>query len=302
MLDRNSMPAARHFAAAFALLTLAGLAGSAQPAQPKPELLLFHPSGLPLSYEVATIKPVDSNTAAQVVRLPSGVYLSPLSIRRYIMNAYGAMYPAQVVGGPDWLSKDAYNIKGKAPDDLEAAMQKMTFTDRNDQTRAMQQSLLADRFHLKAHFETRVLPVYEIVPAKGGLKITEVPAPPDRKPGDSLPPPHPGGPLGPGSSITILNSNGLRVYNGRAIQMSMFAHIFSGDAGDRPIVDHSGFTGYFDVTDLTWAPLGDATAASTPDAPSLTVALEEKLGIKLVPAKDPIEVLVIDSIDRPSED
>ena len=74
-----------------------------------------------------------------------------------------------------------------------------------------------------------------------------------------------------------------------------------GDAGDRPIVDHSGFTGYFDVTDLTWAPLGDATAASTPDAPSLTVALEEKLGIKLVPAKDPIEVLVIDSIDRPSE-
>src|ERR1039458_4401132 len=106
MLDRNSMPAARHFAAAIALLTLAGLAGSAQPAQPKPELLLFHPSGLPLSYEVATIKPVDSNTAAQVVRLPSGVYLSPLSIRRYIMNAYGAMYPAQVVGGPDWLSKD----------------------------------------------------------------------------------------------------------------------------------------------------------------------------------------------------
>ena len=48
----------------------------------------------------------------------------------------------------------------------------------------MQQSLLADRFHLKAHFETRVLPVYELVPAKGGLKITEVPAPPERKPGD----------------------------------------------------------------------------------------------------------------------
>ena len=66
-------------------------------------------------------------------------------------------------------------------------------------------------------------------------------------------------------------------------------------------VTYADLTGYFDVTDLTWAPLGDATAASTPDAPSLTVALEEKLGIKLVPAKDPIEVLVIDSIDRPSE-
>ena len=98
--------------------------------------------------------------------------------------------------------------------------------------------------------------------------------------------------------MTTMNSNGLRVYNGRAIQMALFARIFSGDAGDRPIVDHTGFTGYFDVTDLTWAPLGDATAA--PDAPSLTVALEEKLGIKLVPARDPIEVLVVDSIDRPS--
>ena len=162
----------------------APLTGSAQTAQPKPELLLFHPSGPPLSYEVATVKPVDSNTANRMVVLPPGATLSPLSIRRYIMDAYGAMYQAQVVGGPDWLNKDPYNIKGKFPDDLEAAYQKMTSDARHDQDRAMQQSLLADRFHLKAHFETRVLPVYELVPAKGGLKITEVPAPPERKPGD----------------------------------------------------------------------------------------------------------------------
>ena len=270
MLERNSMRAARHLAAAFALLTLASPAftGLAQTAQPKPELLLYHPSGPPLSYEVATIKPVDTNTAASVVRLPSGVTPSPLSIRRYIMNAYGAMYPAQVVGGPDWLNKDAYNIKGKVPDDLEAAQQKMTFADRNDQIQSMQQSLLADRFHLKAHFETRVLPVYELVPAKGGLKITEVPAPPERKPGDSLPPPQPGGPLLP--SMTTSNSNGLRTVNARAIKMQLLARIIGGpmnDTGNRPIVDHTGFAGNFDITDLTWAPLGDAGAASTPDVP-----------------------------------
>jgi uncharacterized protein (TIGR03435 family) len=98
----------------------------------------------------------------------------------------------------------------------------------------------------------------------------------------------------------MFNSTGLRVLNARAIQMSLLARIVGGDAGDRPIVDHTGFTGYFDVKDLTWAPLGDASATNAPDAPSLTVALEEKLGIKLVPAKDPIEVLVIDSVDRPS--
>jgi uncharacterized protein (TIGR03435 family) len=296
------MRATRHLAAAFALLTLASLA---QTAQPKPELLLFHPSGPPLSYEVATIKPVDPNTADRVVRLPPGAArstsLSPLSMRRYIMNAYGAIYAAQVVGGPDWLDKDAYNIKGKAPDDIEAAFQTMKRDDQLNQNRSMQQSLLADRFHLKAHFETRVLPVYELVPAKGGLKITEIPAPPERKPGDPPLQMRPGDPLPPGSMRTMMNSNGLRIVDARAIQMQLLARIIGGDAGDRPIVDHSGFAGYFDVTGLTWAPLGDAGATTAPDAPSLTVALQEKLGLKLVPAKDPIEVLVIDSIDRPTE-
>jgi uncharacterized protein (TIGR03435 family) len=140
------------------------------------------------------------------------------------------------------------------------------------------------------------------VPAKGGLKITEVPAPPERKPGDPPLQMRPGDPLPPGSVRTMFNNTGLRVLDARAIQMQLFARIISGDAGDRPIVNHTGFTGYFDVTDLTWAPLGDASATTTsPDAPSLAVALQEKLGLKLVPAKDPIEVLVIDSIDRPTE-
>jgi uncharacterized protein (TIGR03435 family) len=216
------------------------------------------------------------------------------------MVAYGAIYAAQVVGGPDWLNKDAYNINPKVPDDLAAAFQKMTFAARDDQTRAMQQSLLADRFHLKAHFETRVLPVYELVPAKGGLKITAVPAPPERIPGD--PPVHIRNcdPLSPGSFQIRNNSNGLRVFNGCAIKIQSLVRPIGPDAGDRPIVDHSGFTGYFDIKDLTWAPLGDADATSTPDAPSLSEALEKKLGLKLVRANDPIEVLVIDSIDRPS--
>src|ERR1017187_9227774 len=260
------------------LAALAGPAftGSAQTAQPKPELLLYHPSGPSLSYEVATIKPIDANTADGMVRLSSGVTrrpLSPLNVRRYIMNAYGAMYAAQVVGGPDWLDKDAYNIKGKVPDDLEAALQKMKPDDQLNQTRAMQQSLLADRFHLKAHFETRVLPVYELVPAKGGLKITKVDAPSERKPGDQLPqPPHPGGQIPPGASLTMINSNGLRVTNAHAIKMVLLPRIISSlgatEIEPRPIVDHTGFTGCFAFKDLPGAPLGDATATGTPVAPS----------------------------------
>jgi uncharacterized protein (TIGR03435 family) len=293
MLDRKPMRFARHLATAFVLLTLAGPAftGPAQTAQPKPELLLNHPSAPLPSYEVATIKPIDPDAAD---KLPPGAPrpLNPLNFRRYIMDAYGAMYAAQVVGGPAWLDKDAYNIKGKVPDDLQAAMQKMKPDDQHDQFRAMQQSLLADRFHLKAHFDTRVLPVYELVPAKGGLKITEVSAPPEHKPGDPPPPlpPHPGGPLPPGAMMVMSNSNGLRIVNTRAVKMQSLARMIGGpmsEVGDRPIVDHTGFTGYFDVKDLTWAPVGNACATDTPDAPSLTGALEKQLGIKLVPAKDP---------------
>jgi uncharacterized protein (TIGR03435 family) len=277
-----------------------GRSGFAQ-TQPQPELLLFHPTGPLFSYEVATIKPLDPDAASSTVRLPPGASLNPLSIRRYLMDAYGAIYAAQVVGGPDWLTKDSYLIHGKVPDDLEAAAQKMTTQERIEQNRVMQQSLLADRFHLKAHFEIRVLPVYELIPAKGGLKIAEVPAPLGRKPGDPAMPTRPGDTLLPGTSRSTLSSNGLRVLNARAIQMPLLARIIAGDAGDRPIVNHTGFSGYFDITDLTWAPLGDAAADNPPDASSISVALEKTLGIKLVPAKDPIEVLVIDHIERPSE-
>ena len=267
---------------------------------PKPELLLFHPSGPPLSYDVATVKPLSADAAAGTVKLPPGTSLNPYSVRRYLMDAYGASYPVQIAGGPDWL-KDAFLIHGKVPDDLEAASQKMTRQQRIEQARAMQQSLLAERFHLVAHFETRVLPVYALVPAKGGLKIVEVPQPPEPKPGD--PPMHlgPGDSLPPGSSRTMFNSSGLRVLNARAIKMQLLARIIGPDAGDRPIVNHTGFSGCFDVTDLTWAPLGDAAADNAPDAPSLTMALEKTLGIKLVPAQAPIEVLVIDRIDKPTE-
>jgi uncharacterized protein (TIGR03435 family) len=274
--------------------------GFAHTTELKPELLLFHPSGPLTSYEVATVKPIDPDAASSMVKLPPGGSLSPLSIRRYIMNAYGAIYAPQIVGGPAWLNKDASIIHGKVPDDLAAALEKMNRDDRMDQNRMMEQSLLAERFHLKAHFETRVLPVYELVPAKGGLKMAGVPAPPEIKPGDPPARLDPGERLAPGTVMTTPNGNGLRVLNARAIQMQLLARIIGGDIGDRPIVDHTGFTGFFDVTDLTWAPLAEPDASSEPDAPSLGGALKEKLGVSIVRGEDPIEVLVIDDIERPT--
>jgi uncharacterized protein (TIGR03435 family) len=268
--------------------------------QPAPELLLFHASSPAPAYEVATVKPLDPEAASSVVRLPPGSYLSPLSIRRYIMHAYGAVYPPQVVGGPSWLNKDAYVIQGKIPEEEQAAFRNMSREQRLDETRMMEQCLLADRFHLRAHFESRVLPVYELAPAKGGLRISPVPAPSESDPGSPRPTPPADGSLLPGTLMSTFDSNGFRVLNGHAIGMVLLARTIVGDIGERPIVDHTGFTGFFDVTGLTWVPLSAGDIASEADASSLEGALKEKLGVRIVPARDPVEVLVIDSIDRPT--
>jgi uncharacterized protein (TIGR03435 family) len=282
------------------VLLIAVSVGHGQGTPAKPELVLLHGSDTLPSYEVATVKPLNSEAASSMVKLPPGMSVNPLSIRRYIMDAYGAINAQQIVGGPDWLGKDSYQINAKVPEELAAAMKTMTRDQRNDQTHLMQQRLLAERFRLKAHFETRILPVYELVPAKGGLKISAVAAPPDYKPGEQPPPPRPGTPLPPGTMMTQRKSNGVRMLNGRAIRMQLLTRIFADDLGERIVVDHTGFTGYFDMTDFTWAGVEDGGGAA-PDAPSLFSALEEQLGLKLVPAKDPIEVLVIDGIERPSE-
>ena len=141
-----------------------------------PVVNLFHPVGPLVSYDVATIKPA---TATSV---------HGQTIRRYIMSAYGVGIPMvtmgtgssqpQVVGGPAWIDTDRYEIVGKPPDELREAMQKMTSHDRTAQTMTMEQSLLAERFHLKVHFEARMMPVFELVPAKSGLKIKAVDPPP----------------------------------------------------------------------------------------------------------------------------
>jgi uncharacterized protein (TIGR03435 family) len=243
-----------------------------------------------------------------------------ITLRNYIRNAYGPgmqLSAAQVIGGPDWLDKDQYDIQGKPSPDLELAMKKMSNDERNAQTRAMQQSLLADRFHLKVHFEVREMSVYALVPAKGGLKIKAVDAPPARDPNGPAPAPlsfsalNQAKTLPPGVSMLMVKPGVSQTMRAGATQMPTLMRTISQqpEIGGRPIIDQTGFTGYFNIDDLTWAltsaagPLAGSADASSADtsAPSLVTALEETLGIKLVATKGPVEVIVIDSIDRPSD-
>ena len=176
----------------------------------------------------------------------------------------------------------------------------------------MRQSLLADRFDLKVHFEVREMSVYALMPAKGGLKI---------KPIADLAPPDPGAtsspaakrPANSGSTQMMMGAGGMRILRAQAISMAQFSsmigafidqtssNFISLNTGSRPVIDQTGFTGYFDLDGLKWASPDSADSTAAPDAPALTTALEESLGIKLIATKGPVEVVVIDSIERPSE-
>jgi len=275
-------------------------------AQEPPSVKAFHPSGPLPSYEVATIKPVDDPS-----KPPYGT-----TLRRYIASAYGVplafglpgveLQGSQVIGGPEWIDKDKYQITGKLPDEVRDAMQKVPSEQARQQYEMLQQSLLANRFHLKVHFETREMQVFELVPAKGGLKITPVEP---SQPGDPAKPAKPGE-LGAGNMSVSVGQNGLNVLRGRAMSVEMLINAIRGQAPEiagRPILNNTGFNGNFDLEAFRFVGLaytgGAASAASAadPDAPSLSQALEQQLGLKLVRTKALVEMVVIDSIDRPTE-
>lgn len=187
-----------------------------------------------------------------------------------------------VRGGPDWLGNDVdqYEVDGKIGDSLFAAMQKMTPAQQREQVALMEQSLLADRFKLKVHFETVEMPVYALIVAKGGSKLT---------PAED----------GETSGLSSMgNGQGMKM-TAKAVTLDQFVRspLLTGSAG-RLILEQTGMRGAYDFT-LEWTPEGIA-ASDAADAPSLFTAIQEQLGLRLVPSKAPEEVIVIDHVEPPS--
>ena len=166
---------------------------------------------------------------------------------------------------------------------------------------------MVERFQLKTHRETKELPIYELLVAKDGSKLKSVPEPPRPAPGTPPgPPPAPGGPMPPGSFRI-----GRGEMMGSAIPIENFIQSLSSMVG-RTIVNKTGLTGFFDVQ-LHWAPDPGETGPfgpvpgvqppppADPSGPSIFTALQEQLGLRLESSKGPVETLVIDSIEKPSE-
>jgi uncharacterized protein (TIGR03435 family) len=212
-----------------------------------------------------------------------------MPLRVYIQLAFGI--PPNRTGcvlGPDWINNARYVIHAKPPDSIRDAMRTMTTAEGAKEIQQMRQSLLADRFQLKAHFETRGMTEYQLVLAKGGSKLKENH---DQTQGWIL----------PGTSAIRGKATPLAGLIGSLESVS--------DIGGRAVIDKTGLSGVYDIS-LKWTPM-DATALSssgngaTPSADaqgaSLFTAIQEQLGLKLVSAKGPVQVLVIDHIERPSD-
>ena len=254
-------------------------------------------------FEVASIKPSVSQRIMNVRPLP-GRLTADATLQILVQYAYG-VEPFQVVGVPNWLASQRYQIEAKA--DAAASRDRMFL---------MLQSLLEDRFQLKTHRDTKELPVFALVPGKGGLKLpppkegmcvdSAVDAPAEWVGAGRMTPPGQGQPtMGQcGSVVVYFESAGARMKGGK-IAMPELVRTLSKVLG-RSVIDQTGFTGLFDLH-LDFVP--DETTPSMPPPPpgsgisdgvSIVEALQQQLGLRLQSTKGPVPVMVVDHAEPPS--
>ena len=242
------------------------------------------------TFDVASVKPTKSGVPLPFVRSP-GRFAMRAPLRVLIQNAYQLLQDAQVVGGPSWLTSDRFDIVATVPGNPP-----------QEQIQLMLRALLADRFKLVVHTETRELPIYALVPAgrdgKLGARIRPATfgcvAARGRAKGAPPPPPEscvvsfrPGNITARGVSLVYLVDHLARLVN-------------------RAVIDQTGLEGEFDLdlewTPDQWKPGVPQQSEITPIGPSLFTALQEQLGLRLEATRGPVQVLVVDSAERPTPD
>jgi|SRR5579871_5028411 len=237
------------------------------------------------AFEVATIKPSDPARPGRIFTVRGqDVVTINTTLSDLITMAYD-LHPRQLTGGPAWMESDKYDVTGK-PD---TPGQPST-----DQMKIMIQKLLATRFELTFHREKKELPVYAITVAKTGAKLNKSQSDPNSLPGLFF------GGAKNGMNFNVRNATLAEV--GTVLQRSVL---------DKPVVDQTGLHEKYDFV-LTFTPDGaqtagfggpapNAPAAENLDAaPDLFTALQQQLGLKLESTKAPVDVLVIDKVEKPS--
>jgi uncharacterized protein (TIGR03435 family) len=257
------------------------------------------------AFEVASVKPSVPGTWAppnfpldsRNAKTPGGRLRADFPLSAYTSFAYKLSSPesrAALDHLPAWIGTDRFTIDARADGN-----------PTKDQMRLMMQSLLADRFKLAVHFETREIPVFDLIlvkPGKNGPKLiphSAGPPCPDSYRGQTI-----GGvsdvfPLNCETAAITTRNYGVTLLGSRNSTMQHLADAISGNEDvNRPVVDKTGLDGRFDFT-IEYMPSENALAPDSHGAPFLT-ALREQLGLKLVSSKGPIRTLVMDHVERPS--
>jgi uncharacterized protein (TIGR03435 family) len=287
----------------------------------------------PVPY-IASVKRNVAGFGGQIRISPGTISVNGMPARILIRQAYGQLQDFQLVGGPDWIVSDRFDIEAKPEGGGPMSPQVLQSVFRQ---------ILEDRFALKAHKETRQLPVYALVLAgndgrlgpnlkpaspecstmmatrgrgpapdgRGGVAVGRGGPPPDGRGG----PARAGGPPPPrdfdAAPVCGQRIGGFGRLRAGGVTMEQFAAAISGTA-QRVVIDKTGLTGFYDVA-LTYTPTNEqlpqgppppgapAPPPIDPDGPTFFTAIQEQLGLRLDSQRGPVEVVVIDSIQQPTE-
>jgi uncharacterized protein (TIGR03435 family) len=246
-----------------------------------------------LTFDVATIRPAqpsDANFHASVSSPPhsSRFEVTNLPAKALIQIAYG--FDAPLVGAPDWVGDTFYTIRARSDEAADARLAQLTVNEVRLEKRNALRVLLAERFGLKTHLETRNSSIYNLVVDKGGVKMQVVPPPPPPADGGAPPPPPPTDVQAHGSQ------HGLEFVATNA-SMRAIAGVLSSMI-EAPVVDKTGLTGAYNYT----LQFGRDWSEHDPDSwPSIYTAVQEQLGLKLEAVHESVPNLVIDNITKPTE-
>jgi uncharacterized protein (TIGR03435 family) len=229
------------------------------------------------SLEVATIKPSRPDDRGRKLH-PSAdrIAIENFTLKELIAYAYNLKDNSQVLGGPDWLDKAHFDLAGVAGEAEIAKLRSMSADDRRKEWGMILQPLLADRFRLKVSLGERTMPVYVLIVAKSGPKLTSAAA----------------------SDKGQSTSWGDQRMTWTATSMDNLAYYLTRVEG-RVVLDRTGLVGLYDFT-LNWS-WGEDPSSQAYGADLLT-ALREQLGLELKPAKAPVDVVIVQSASEPSVD
>jgi len=239
------------------------------------------PANADPSFEVATVKPSDPSRLGKSFLVRGREFTTTnTTLTELITFAYD-LHPRQVTGGPAWMESQKFDVMGK-PD--------IDGTPNVKQLKSMMRKMLADRFQLAFHHDKKELSVYALTVSKNGSKLVKSEADPNGLPG--------------------LFFTGRMALSVRNAALSDFTSLMQSTVLDRPVVDQTGINGKFDFT-LKWTPdetqfggqiPGPPPQTDAADAPpNLFDAIQQQLGLKFEPVKAPVDVLVIDKVEKPSE-